>query len=110
MADWSATLRGLGDAVAGLRRRVVGATRQGCADELVEVVALARREWPRDTGRSASQLDPRPTAAGAEVRLTGYAPYVRRSGAQAPAWRELILDRIRPARAGERIAVGVRRG
>ena len=105
-----ADVRGLDEAVASIRRQVAGAARRGSAAELHAVVDEARRDWPRDTGRSAAQLVPRDTATGADLRLTGYAPYVRRAGSSRPAWQELIADRLDAERAGDRIIEEVRRG
>lgn len=101
---------GLAAACDRLRARGVAAVRAGAAAELEAVVALARREWPRDTGRSATQLDPHDTLVGGALRLTGYAPFVRRAGSSRVAWLELIADRISPSRAGDRVAEEFRRG
>jgi len=81
----------------------VAAARQGAAAELAAVVDAARSQWPRDTGASSRQLATQPTDDGAALRLTGYAPYVRRSGSRVEAWRELIADRVSAVRAGRRI-------
>lgn len=105
-----ADLRGWDAAEAALTRHVADAARRGASAELEAVVIAARRDWPRDTGRSAAQLVVVQTSTGGTTRLTGYAPYVRRSGSDREAWRELIADRLDPERAAGRIAAEVSGG
>ena len=106
----SADLLGWDAALDRIAMRIGSAAQAGASAELRAVVDAARASWPRDTGRSAAQLVPVSTPTGARLDLSGYAPFVRRAGSSRPAWQELITDRILPARAGDRIAEGVRRG
>jgi hypothetical protein len=99
-----ADLVGWGEACAAVAASCARAGQSGAEAELSQVVAEARTRWPRDTGQSAAQLVVRPTPTGARVVLTGYAPYVRRSGVEREAWLELVADRVDPQRAATRIA------